>query len=139
MTKPAPGATSSRREFLQAAGIGAAATIAAPSIVKAQGAITMRWQSTWPAKDIFHEFAVDYATKVNDMTGGELKIEVLPAGAVVPAFRPPRRRLGGNARRGPWRARLPLRQAAGVGALGLWPGFRDGRQHAAGMAQIRWR
>ena len=46
----------------------------------------MRWQSTWPAKDIFHEFAVDFAKKVNDMTGGDLKIEVLPAGAVVPAF-----------------------------------------------------
>jgi TRAP-type mannitol/chloroaromatic compound transport system substrate-binding protein len=46
----------------------------------------MRWQSTWPSKDIFHEFAVDYAKKVNDMTGGDLKIEVLPAGAVVPAF-----------------------------------------------------
>ena len=46
----------------------------------------MRWQSTWPQKDIFHEFALDFAKKVNDMTGGELKIEVLPAGAVVPAF-----------------------------------------------------
>ena len=46
----------------------------------------MRWQITWPAKDIFHEFALDYAKKVNDMTGGDLKIEVLPAGAVVPAF-----------------------------------------------------
>jgi TRAP-type mannitol/chloroaromatic compound transport system substrate-binding protein len=46
----------------------------------------MRWQSTWPSKDIFHEYAQDYAKKVNDMTGGELKIEVLPAGAVVPAF-----------------------------------------------------
>jgi TRAP-type mannitol/chloroaromatic compound transport system substrate-binding protein len=46
----------------------------------------MRWQSTWPSKDIFHEYALDYAKKVNDMTGGELKIEVLPAGAVVPAF-----------------------------------------------------
>jgi TRAP-type mannitol/chloroaromatic compound transport system substrate-binding protein len=46
----------------------------------------MRWQSTWPAKDIFHEYALDYAKKVNDMTGGDLKIEVLPAGAVVPAF-----------------------------------------------------
>jgi len=46
----------------------------------------MRWQSTWPSKDIFHEFALDYAKKVNDMTGGDLKIEVLPAGAVVPAF-----------------------------------------------------
>jgi len=46
----------------------------------------MRWQSTWAAKDIFHEYALDYARKVNDMTGGDLKIEVLPAGAVVPAF-----------------------------------------------------
>ncbi len=46
----------------------------------------MRWQSTWPSKDIFHEYAQDFAKKVNDMTGGELKIEVLPAGAVVPAF-----------------------------------------------------
>jgi TRAP-type mannitol/chloroaromatic compound transport system substrate-binding protein len=46
----------------------------------------MRWQSTWPSKDIFHEYALDYAKIVNDMTGGDLKIEVLPAGAVVPAF-----------------------------------------------------
>ncbi len=46
----------------------------------------MRWQSTWPTKDIFHEYALDFAKKVNDMTGGDLKIEVLPAGAVVPAF-----------------------------------------------------
>ena len=64
----------------------AAATVAAPSVVRAQGPINMRWQSTWPSKDIFHEYALDYAKKVNDMTGGDLKIEVLPAGAVVPAF-----------------------------------------------------
>src|SRR5690606_37245149 len=36
--------------------------------------------------DIFQEFAVDFTTKVNDMAGGELKLEMLPAGAVVPAF-----------------------------------------------------
>jgi TRAP-type mannitol/chloroaromatic compound transport system substrate-binding protein len=47
---------------------------------------TMRFQSTWPAKDIFHEYANDFAKKVNDMAGGRLKIEVLPSGAVVPAF-----------------------------------------------------
>ena len=51
-----------------------------------QGPVSMRWQSTWPSKDIFHEYALDFAKKVNDMTGGDLKIEVLPAGAVVPAF-----------------------------------------------------
>ncbi|KAA0074499.1 C4-dicarboxylate ABC transporter [Tardiphaga sp. P9-11] len=76
----------SRRRFLKVATASAAASIAAPVIAQAQGPISMRWQSTWPAKDIFHEYALDYAKKVNDMTGGDLKIEVLPAGAVVPAF-----------------------------------------------------
>ena len=75
-----------RRKFLKGAAVATAATVAAPAVVKAQGPISMRWQSTWPSKDIFHEYALDYAKKVNDMTGGDLKIEVLPAGAVVPAF-----------------------------------------------------
>jgi TRAP-type mannitol/chloroaromatic compound transport system substrate-binding protein len=75
----------SRRGFLTAAVAGAAA-MGFPTVAKAQGPISFRWQSTWPAKDIFHEYALDFAKKVNDMTGGELKIEVLPAGAVVPAF-----------------------------------------------------
>src|SRR3954466_9903663 len=78
--------TSTRRRFLKVAAAGAAASVAAPAVVSAQGPISMRWQSTWPSKDIFHEYALDYAKKVNDMTGGDLKIEVLPAGAVVPAF-----------------------------------------------------
>jgi TRAP-type mannitol/chloroaromatic compound transport system substrate-binding protein len=79
----------SRRKFLSgaAAATAGAATLGFPMIAKAQtGPINMRWQSTWPSKDIFHEYALDYAKKVNDMTGGDLKIEVLPAGAVVPAF-----------------------------------------------------
>jgi TRAP-type mannitol/chloroaromatic compound transport system substrate-binding protein len=77
-----------RRKFLTGATAAAAgsATLGFPTIVKAQGPISMKWQSTWPAKDIFHEYANDFAKKVNDMTGGDLKIEVLPAGAVVPAF-----------------------------------------------------
>jgi TRAP-type mannitol/chloroaromatic compound transport system substrate-binding protein len=78
--------STSRRRFLRAAAAATAATVAAPAVVRAQGPVSMRWQSTWPAKDIFHEYALDYAKKVNDMTGGDLKIEVLPAGAVVPAF-----------------------------------------------------
>ena len=78
---------SNRRKFLKGAALaGAAATVASPAISQQAAPISMRWQSTWPAKDIFHEYALDFAKKVNDMTGGELKIEVLPAGAVVPAF-----------------------------------------------------
>ena len=77
--------STSRRKFLLAAGATGAATVAMPQVSRAQ---TMVWkyQSTWPTKDIFHEDAVDYANKVNQMTGGRLKLEVLAAGAVVPAF-----------------------------------------------------
>jgi TRAP-type mannitol/chloroaromatic compound transport system substrate-binding protein len=84
--KTPDGARTSRRKFLSGAAVASAAAVAAPTVVKAQGPISMRWQSTWPSKDIFHEFAIDFAKKVNDMTGGDLRIEVLPAGAVVPAF-----------------------------------------------------
>src|SRR4051812_47136862 len=86
MSKKSESSPTTRRKFLGGAAMATAATVAAPSVVSAQGPISMRWQSTWPSKDIFHEYALDYAKKVNDMTGGDLKIEVLPAGAVVPAF-----------------------------------------------------
>jgi len=86
MTDKANIGRNTRRKFLKGAAVATAATVAAPAVVRAQGPISMRWQSTWPSKDIFHEYALDYAKKVNDMTGGDLKIEVLPAGAVVPAF-----------------------------------------------------
>ena len=86
--KTAGDVAANRRKFLKAAsGVAGGAALALPMIAKGQtGPISMRWQSTWPSKDIFHEYALDYAKKVNDMTGGDLKIEVLPAGAVVPAF-----------------------------------------------------
>lgn len=76
-----------RRRFLKRAATGAVATgaLAAPMVSRAQ-TTSFRFQSTWPAKDIFHEYANDFAKKVNDMASGRLKIEVLPAGSVVPAF-----------------------------------------------------
>ena len=79
----------SRRKFFGRAAAGtatAATTLAFPAIVRAQGPINMRFQSTWPTVDIFHEYAVDLTKKINDMTGGDLRLEMLPAGAVVPAF-----------------------------------------------------
>ena len=78
----------SRRSFLKkvSAGAAGAAVAAAPTIHVAQAPTTLRFQSTWPTKDIFHEYALDFAKKVNEMSGGRLKIEVLPAGAVVKAF-----------------------------------------------------
>ena len=80
-------AAKTRRRFLKNAAVGSAAAgaLAAPMVSNAQ-TTSLRFQSTWPAKDIFHEFAGDLAKKINDMAGNRLKIEVLPAGSVVPAF-----------------------------------------------------
>src|SRR5215470_1546458 len=87
MSKDKQTTAASRRKFLAGATVAAgAAALGFPMIAKAQGPVSFRFQSTWPSKDIFHEYALDYAKKVNDMTGGDLRIEVLPAGAVVPAF-----------------------------------------------------
>ena len=76
-----------RRNFLKTASAAAVGGVvmAAPMVATAQ-TTTLRFQSTWPAKDIFHELANDFASKVNAMASGKLKIEVLPSGAVVPAF-----------------------------------------------------
>jgi len=76
---------SDRRRFLALAGATAAATVAAPNVSNAQ-TVSLRFQSTWPQRDIFHEFCNDYATRVNAISGGRLRLEVLAAGAVVPAF-----------------------------------------------------
>ncbi len=76
-----------RRKFIAgAAGAAGVAGLAFPMISKAQAPITLRFQSTWPAKDIFHEYAQDYVKRVNDMAGGRLKLDLLPAGAVVGAL-----------------------------------------------------
>ena len=77
-----------RRRFLAGAGVGTGLALAGfPMIAKAQSApITMKFQSTWPVKFIYHEFAVDWTKKVAELSGGRLKIEMLPAGAVVPGL-----------------------------------------------------
>ncbi len=86
-TSPTASTETNRRKFLKAATIAGGAVVgAAPMMAVAQTPITFRWQSTWPAKDIFHEYALDFAKKVNDMSSGRLKIDVLPSGAVVKAF-----------------------------------------------------
>jgi TRAP-type mannitol/chloroaromatic compound transport system substrate-binding protein len=77
--------STTRRRFVIAAGATAVGTVAMPQVSRAQ-TVTWKYQSTWPTKDIFHEMAADYAKKVNDMSGGRLKLDVLAAGSVVPAF-----------------------------------------------------
>jgi len=79
----------SRRNALKAAIVaGGAALAGLPKVRQASGqqTITLKMQSTWPTKDIFHDIFVAWGKKVDEMSGGRLKIDILPAGAVVPAF-----------------------------------------------------
>ena len=82
-------ATKNRRKFLKSAAVGTAAvgvaTIAMPNVSRAQ-TVTWRFQSTWPQRDIFHEFAQDYVRRVNEIGGTRLRLDLLAAGAVVGAF-----------------------------------------------------
>lgn len=73
-----------RRKFIAAGA--AAPALVAPMVVRAQAPITLRFQSTWPPRFIYHEFAVDWTKKASDLTGGRLKIDMLPAGSVVPGL-----------------------------------------------------
>ena len=76
-----------RRGLMKAAAVGAIGTavLATPNVSRAQTTV-LRFQSTWPQRDIFHEFAQDYVSRVNQMAGGRLRLELLAAGAVVGAF-----------------------------------------------------
>lgn len=75
-----------RRRFLGAAAAGGTAAIGFPFVARAQTVTNWRFQSTWPAKFLYQEFAVDWTKKVFELSGGRLKIDMLPAGAVVPAL-----------------------------------------------------
>jgi len=81
--------TLSRRKLLKggavAAGAAAASTLAAPAVV-GQSATVVKMQTSWPASDIWMDFARQYVERVEQMSGGRLKIDLLPAGAVVGAF-----------------------------------------------------
>lgn len=78
----APGAA--RRRFLAGAAAAAGSVSGGfPMVAAAQTPVVLRFQGAWSATDIFHEYALDYAKKFNDMCGGRMRIEVLPAGAVV--------------------------------------------------------
>ncbi len=79
----------SRRSFLKRGAViadAAAGTLAAPALGQAQNQTVLRMQSSWGASEIFQEMAADFVTRVEEMSGGRLRIELLPSGSVVGAF-----------------------------------------------------
>jgi TRAP-type mannitol/chloroaromatic compound transport system substrate-binding protein len=87
--KTKPEATVSRRSFLRRGalfgGAAAASGLAAPAVL-AQSPLVVKMQTSWPASDIWMDFAREYTTRCEEMSGGRLQFDLLPAGAVVGAF-----------------------------------------------------
>ncbi|HEY9530520.1 MAG TPA: TRAP transporter substrate-binding protein [Burkholderiales bacterium] len=78
----------SRRKFLTGAAAAAtgATALGFPMIVKSQSPIVIKMQGSWGSADIFNEMAQEYVKRVNEMSGGRLRIDYLLAGAVVKPF-----------------------------------------------------
>jgi TRAP-type mannitol/chloroaromatic compound transport system substrate-binding protein len=85
MTQDSQDKTVNRRKFLKGGAVAATAAVAFPQVSRAQ-TNTLRMQSGWPATEMFQDMARQYVERVEKMSGGRLKIDLLAAGAVVKAF-----------------------------------------------------
>src|SRR5574339_603834 len=52
----------------------------------AQAQTTLKMQATWPASLTLYENFTYFVERVGKISGGQLKIDAMPAGQVVPAF-----------------------------------------------------
>lgn len=73
--------TVNRRKFLRGTALAGAATLAAPSIARAEP-VTLKMQAAWGG-GIFLENAQSYVNRVHEMSGDALKIDLLPVNSVV--------------------------------------------------------
>ena len=79
-----------RRDFTKLALAGAAGTVAAPAVVRAQTSFTWKMTSAYGPKAAFYSVgpgsATDLCKRIEAMTGGRLKIQFYGAGELVPAM-----------------------------------------------------
>ena len=73
--------TLNRRRFLRGSAVAGAAALATPAIAQ-NAPTTIKMQAAWGG-GIFLENAQSFASRVNEMSGGSLMIEVLSVDAVV--------------------------------------------------------
>ncbi len=70
-----------RRKFLRGSAVAGAAALATPALAESHGT-TLKMQAAWGG-GIFLENAQSFASRVNEMSGGSLTIEVLSVNSVV--------------------------------------------------------
>lgn len=80
------GCTMSAQTSAPAQGGASAKTQASPVSTASGRTFTWKMQSTWTAGDFHQNNPADFVNMVGEMSGGRLKIELMPAGAVVPAL-----------------------------------------------------
>jgi TRAP-type mannitol/chloroaromatic compound transport system substrate-binding protein len=78
---------SGRRRFLKGAvsAAVAGAALAFPQVSRAQ-TVTLKMQTSWKSGDILQDMAEQYAERAGAMSGGRLKISLLPIGSAVETF-----------------------------------------------------
>ena len=130
-----------RRNVLKTAvAAGGAAVLGFPMIVKAQrGRPRCAGRAPGRKRTSSTSTRNDFAKKVNDMTGGDLKIEVLPAGAVVPAFGLLDAVSKGTLDGGHGVVVYHYGKQTALALWGSGPSLRHGCQHDARLAQVRRR
>ena len=76
-----------RRKFLKTTSLGGlgATTLGFPTLSRASTTV-IKMQSSWDVDSIFQDMAKQYTQRVEAMSGGSLKIDLLPARSLVKAF-----------------------------------------------------
>jgi len=87
-----------------------------PRAATAQQKFVWKVQSAWPATNLLHLSAVELAKMIEEMSGGRLKWEMLPAGAIVGSFEV-----------------LDAVNRGLIDASHAWPGYWAGKNSAAGL------
>ena len=87
-----------------------------PAPAVAQQKFVWKMQSAWPAANLLHHSAVELAKMVEEMSGGRLKWEMMPAGTVVGSFEV-----------------LDAVNRGLIDGAHAWPGYWAGKNSAAGL------
>src|SRR5690242_9182891 len=84
--RPMKETTMTRLTRRHALGAGAAALVAAPTVARAQQVTRLKVQTAVPTSSIYFDLMKRFADRIDKMSNGRIKMEVLPDGAVVNAF-----------------------------------------------------
>ena len=130
--------TPSRRKFFRAAaatGAAAATAVAMPNV--AFGApLTLKMQAAWPSgANIFFEMAQDYANMVDAMSGGTLKIDLQPVGAIVKTSEIGAAVSDGNVDMGHWVTAYWYGKNAAASLFGTGPSYGMSSQEVMGWME----